>query len=132
MEPVATIGQARVLLPHEPAASSRIRVLHDGTETLLPPDKVEKLGQIADADCRRMAQDLMPKAIAHTEALYRLFWQDTHPDDKTLNSTPVTGDVDGDGFVTILDVLAVLNSYGLRAGNAAFDSRADLNAERLR
>ena len=129
VEPIAAVGQARILLPHELADSSRITISHDGTETVLPASQIGKLGQIADAGCLRMARDLMPKAIAHTEALYRLFWRDTHPDDTILDSAAVTGDADGDGFVTILDVLTALNTFGLHAGDAGFDSRADLNAD---
>jgi hypothetical protein len=129
LEPIATIDQGRILLPHDVAPSSKVRISHDGVDTIVPGSRITRLGQIADADCKRMAQDLMPKAIAHTETLYRLFWRDTHPLDTTLDAAPLTGDVDGDGFVTILDLLMALPSFGQHAGEPAFDHRADLNGD---
>lgn len=39
-----------------------------------------RLNHIDDANCGHMAADLMPKAVAHVAALYRIFWRDTHPD----------------------------------------------------
>jgi hypothetical protein len=128
IEPIATVGQARILLPDRRfAGSDRIEVMHDGTRTVLPVSQIERFSQIADADCRRMAEDLMPKAVAHTAALYRLFWRDTHPNDNILDAIEVPGDVDDDGYVTILDLFAVLNGFGLDAGDASFEGRADLD-----
>jgi len=132
IEPIATVGQARILLPDRSfAAADRIEVVHDGTQTVLRASLVERFSQIADADCRRMAEDLMPKAIAHTAALYRLFWRDTHPNDTIPNSVQIPGDVDEDGFVNILDLFAVVNGFGLGPGDAGFDARADLDASGL-
>ena len=39
----------------------------------------------------------------------------------------VLGDVDGDGFVSCLDLVIVKNAFGRRPGQTAFDIRADLN-----
>ena len=37
--------------------------------------------------------------------------------------------MDGDGFVTILDALAMLQSFGLRTSDVGFDHRADVNGD---
>jgi hypothetical protein len=127
IEPIGFVGSARILLPDRSYAGARwIRVVHDGTSVLLRPKRIEGFGQIADVDCERIAADLMPAAIAHTAALYRLFWRDTHPGDTSLDAT-VRGDIDGDGFVTILDVLTIVNAFGLAAGEDGFDPCADLD-----
>ncbi len=128
VEPIAMVGKARILLPPLfPPKSSRIKIEHDGMVAWVPAGQILQFGQISDFDCRRIAQDLLPQAIAHVEALYRLFWRDTHPDDPSLFA-PVPGDVDADGFVTILDAFAVLNGFGLRQADAGFDARTDLDA----
>ncbi len=41
----------------------------------------------------------------------------------------LTGDCDGDGVVTIFDVLIVVQAFGTAAGDANYDARADINGD---
>ena len=45
--------------------------------------------------------------------------------------TRVTGDLDGDGLVNCTDLNIVKSSFGRRPGQAGFDPRADVNADRV-
>lgn len=129
VDPIATVGGGRILLPDITYGSARsVEISHDGTTVQLAARRIEQMDQIADVDCRRIALDLMPAAIAHTAALYRLFWRDTHPNDPAVVSPDVPGNVDGDGFVTVLDLLAVLNAFGTTAGQPGYDPRSDLDS----
>lgn len=128
VEPIAFVGSARILLPHRSYRAARwIKIVHDGTSELLRPGKVEGFGQIADVDCARIAADLMPAAIAHAAALYQLFWRDTHPGDAVVDAAPMRGDINSDGSITILDVLAVVRAFGLVEGDEGFDPLSDLD-----
>lgn len=128
VEPIATIGRGRILLPRRDfAPTSRIKVVHGGTYVRLRTHAVKAFAQISDTDCRRMAADLMPQAIAHVAALYQLFWRDTHPDEPPPGSPALAGDVDDDDMVSVLDVLRVAEAFGSRNSQPAFDARCDLD-----
>lgn len=82
---------------------------------------------ISDADCQRMAGDLMPKAVAHVAALYRLFWRDTHPEEALPSIGPFAGDIDKDGGVGVLDLLRLVAAFGTSIGDDHFDAACDLD-----
>ena len=56
----------------------------------------------------------------------------THVTTKDVTVTvgaPIPGDINIDGAVDVLDLLALANSWALSQGNPGYDSRCDLNSD---
>lgn len=123
-------GPVTVVL-RDTVSESGSYAVHDTTVVLTRPGVVDTLAYTADTDTLRLIQEV---PLGEFATLAASIDPDGGPPLSVLKLARVVGgavsaDFDGDGSVGFPDFLLFAGAFGLRSGDAGFDSRFDLDAD---